>query len=103
MTTHPCAPRGWILQCLVRADADPSAHGSGTGSPTAAGIVPSFTSMFSLAQKSISGTTLVVKSKNTSFGLGAFQEGKFRAENPNRCVLKGWSFAEKPHRHLGMA
>ena len=45
---HPCAPQGWTLQCLTRADAEPLVHERGTGSPTAAGFVPSFTSMFVL-------------------------------------------------------
>lgn len=45
---HPHAPWGWILQWLVRADAEPLVRERGTGSSTAAVFAPSFTSMLVL-------------------------------------------------------
>lgn len=37
--------------------------------------------------------------KFSYFYLGKFQEGTFSVENQNHCILKGWSFVEKPSSH----
>lgn len=93
---HPHTPWGWILQWLVRADAEPLVRERGTSGSTAVGFAPSFTSMLLLTSCQ---TKRVTAGLNLySFTWWKFQEQLFLVENQNCCILKGWSFAGKLSR-----
>lgn len=86
------ALRGWILHQPIGTDAEPSVHAQGTGVQQQQGLSP----LPGHAQ----GHTMSNQGHHSGirfpyFYLGKFHELFFVVENPNHCIVKGWSFAEK--------
>lgn len=100
------APQGWILHQHIRTDAEPSVHARGTGVQQQQGLSP----LHGHAQGHImSNQGHHREVKFSYFYLGKFQEvvgvlyfGFFLVENPNHCISKGRSFAEKQTDTLGI-